>query len=125
MNDNDPAFNQTVYKATLKENSPPGTYVIRVSATDPDKGTNGEVWYQITSGNINDAFVIDNRTGVIVAVAAIDREKFSKYTLVIKAEDKGTPVKRKVCFPSFCAFIFVSFLDFKVLNKLGITVLLH
>ena len=96
VNDNDPIFNQSVYKASLKENSPPKIYVITVFATDLDKGANGEVWYQITSGNINNAFEIDNRTGVIVAVTPVDREQFSKYTLVVKAEDKGAPVKRKV-----------------------------
>ena len=81
-------------------------------ANDPDKGANGEVWYQITSGNINDAFEIDNRTGVIVAVSPIDREKFSKYTLVVKAEDKGIPVRRKVCY----AIIFLLYYYFFVFN---------
>ena len=95
-NDNNPVFNQSTYKTSIKENSPPNTFVIRVSATDADKGTNGEVWYQMTSGNINSAFEINNRTGDIVAVKAIDREQFSKYTLVIKAEDRGMPVKRQV-----------------------------
>lgn len=44
-NDNVPAFDQPVYTVSLPENSPPGTLVIQLNATDPDEGQNGEVVY--------------------------------------------------------------------------------
>ena len=33
-NDNPPVFSQDVYKVSLRENSPPGTFVLKVKATD-------------------------------------------------------------------------------------------
>lgn len=96
LNDNDPVFNQSAYSATVKENLNFQHRLTRVHATDADRGSNGEIWYQIVSGNINNAFHIDNKTGDIYAVAPLDCEKLSTYTLVIKAEDRGTPSTRKV-----------------------------
>lgn len=96
VNDNAPVFNQSAYKASIRENSPFHTYVIRIHATDPDRGTNGEVWYQIASGDTNNMFEIDNKTGVVYTVLPIDREQYERFTLTIKAEDKGKPKSRKV-----------------------------
>ncbi|KAJ4945983.1 hypothetical protein JOQ06_023661 [Pogonophryne albipinna] len=46
-NDNAPVCSQPVYKAEVKENSPTGTVLTTVSATDADKGVNGEVTFSI------------------------------------------------------------------------------
>ena len=96
LNDNDPVFNQSEYKASLKENIAERHHVISVLATDADQGTNGEVWYQITSGNADNTFQINNRTGEVFSVKPVDRERIPKFTLTIKGEDKGTPSTRKV-----------------------------
>ncbi|CAB1337119.1 unnamed protein product, partial [Coregonus sp. 'balchen'] len=48
-NDNVPAFDNSVYKVKLLENSPKGALVIKLNATDPDEGTNGEVFYSFSS----------------------------------------------------------------------------
>eukprot|EP00794_Sanderia_malayensis_P011813 gene11813-13037_t len=95
LNDNDPIFNQSAYTATLKENMNTRHRVLTVLATDADQGSNGEIWYQITSGNVNQAFEIDNKTGNIYAIASLNAESIAKYTLMIKAEDMGTPSTRK------------------------------
>ncbi len=96
LNDNDPVFNQTSYSATIKENIHSKHHVITVLATDADQGSNGEVWYQITSGNADKVFHIDNQTGDISTVLPLDRETAATKTLTIKAEDWGTPSTRKV-----------------------------
>ena len=96
LNDNDPVFNQSVYSTNIEENIIGTKQVTKVLATDADQGSNGEVWYQITSGNIGGVFSVDNKTGDVFAVKALDREKVSRYSLAIKAEDKGTPSSRKV-----------------------------
>lgn len=44
-NDNVPVFSESVYKVTVAENTPSGTEIIKVSATDADEGPNGEVTY--------------------------------------------------------------------------------
>ena len=96
LNDNDPVFNQSVYLTNIEENVIGTKLVTRVLATDADQGSNGEVWYQITSGNIGGVFSVDKKTGDVFAVKPLDREKVSRYSLAIKAEDKGTPSSRKV-----------------------------
>src|SRR4029434_3658291 len=46
--DNLPVFSETIYKASLPENSPLGTVVVTVTATDADEGANGEVTYALS-----------------------------------------------------------------------------
>ncbi|NXK14565.1 PCDA1 protein, partial [Herpetotheres cachinnans] len=44
-NDNAPEFEHSIYRASILENSPSGTLVVQVHATDLDEGPNGEVRY--------------------------------------------------------------------------------
>ena len=46
-NDNGPRFDAPSYEADVVENQPRGTTIVRVHATDPDDGPNGEVIYRI------------------------------------------------------------------------------
>ena len=39
-NDNNPLFEKPLYEAALRENSPEGTVILKVTATDPDAGFN-------------------------------------------------------------------------------------
>lgn len=47
VNDQDPRFEREQYNASIKENSPPGTRVIVVKATDDDEGPFGDVSYNL------------------------------------------------------------------------------
>ncbi|XP_050924188.1 putative protocadherin beta-18 isoform X1 [Lates calcarifer] len=88
-NDNAPVFSQAVYKASLPENSPPDTVVIKVSATDADEGVNGDVTYQF--GHVSDedvnVFSIDPKTGEIRVTGVIDFEERSSFETRVKAKD--------------------------------------
>ncbi|XP_032411703.1 protocadherin gamma-A10-like [Xiphophorus hellerii] len=88
-NDNAPVFSQAVYKASLPENSPIGTVVITVSATDADEGVNGDVTYDF--GNVNEdvrkKFMIDRKVGEICLIDAVDYEVTASYEIRIKAKD--------------------------------------
>ncbi|XP_035505061.2 protocadherin beta-16-like [Scophthalmus maximus] len=90
-NDNSPVFNQSVYKATVMENSAKGTYIITVNATDADSGSNGLIYYSISKmqGNIGSIFEINKTTGVIFLVGQVDFEKAKKYEIRIEATDQG------------------------------------
>uniref|UniRef100_A0A3Q3ERI4 Cadherin domain-containing protein n=1 Tax=Labrus bergylta TaxID=56723 RepID=A0A3Q3ERI4_9LABR len=68
-NDNAPEFNQSVYRASVKENAPVGTYISKVNATDADIGAHGEIIFSFskTKGTTVDTFKIDENTGVISA----------------------------------------------------------
>ncbi|XP_059202764.1 uncharacterized protein LOC131982187 [Centropristis striata] len=88
-NDNVPVFSQTVYKASLAENSPLDTLVITVSATDADEGMYGEVTYgfsHVSSENSNE-FSLNPKSGEVRVAGAIDHEKASLYEMQISAKD--------------------------------------
>ncbi|XP_034086624.1 putative protocadherin beta-18 [Gymnodraco acuticeps] len=88
-NDNAPVFNQAVYKASLPENSPLDTIVIKVSATDADEGVNGDVTYNfvhISDENVN-VFSIDPTTGEIKVSGVVDFEEISSFEISVKAKD--------------------------------------
>nr|AAT85354.1 protocadherin cluster 1 gamma 3 [Danio rerio] len=88
-NDNVPVFDQPVYKVTLAENTPSGTEIIRVSATDADEGPNGEVTYEFSriSDKASKLFSIDKKTGQILVTEEIDYESEKNYEIGIHAQD--------------------------------------
>ncbi|XP_043106961.1 protocadherin beta-7-like isoform X39 [Puntigrus tetrazona] len=88
-NDNVPVFSESVYKVTLAENTPSGTEIIRVSATDADEGPNGEVTYEFSrmSDKTAKLFSINKESGQIVVIGELDYEKDKKYEMGIQAKD--------------------------------------
>ncbi|XP_055033354.2 protocadherin gamma-A4 isoform X26 [Misgurnus anguillicaudatus] len=90
-NDNTPAFSQSVYRVSLAENAQIGTVVLTVSATDKDKGSNGEVTYSFSqsSGKDVNLFQINPDTGNIYVSGLLDFEKSKQYELNLEAMDKG------------------------------------
>jgi DNA primase len=71
---------------SIDENSANGTEVGTVVASDPDSDA---LMYSITSGNNNDAFVIDSSTGslTVANVAAFDFETNPTFTLTVQVAD--------------------------------------
>ncbi|XP_056592769.1 protocadherin gamma-A11-like isoform X30 [Triplophysa dalaica] len=89
-NDNAPVFTQRVYKDTIPENSPTDSAITFVSATDADEGSNGIVTYfMLNTGDFNDLFMVDSRSGQITLKGIADFEKASRYQLNIQARDQG------------------------------------
>ncbi|XP_042275422.1 protocadherin beta-16-like [Thunnus maccoyii] len=87
-NDNVPVFSQTVYKASLPENSPLDTIVLTVSATDADEGMFGEVTYGFDHvSDENQIFSLNPKTGEVKVAGSIDYEKESSYEMQISAKD--------------------------------------
>lgn len=64
-NDNLPVFTQQMYEVNLLENSPLGTVIVTVSATDADEGANGEVIYDFNriSEKAAGLFSVDKSSG--------------------------------------------------------------
>ncbi|XP_059387498.1 cadherin-related family member 1-like isoform X2 [Carassius carassius] len=87
-NDNIPKFSSEFYIARIPENSPGGSNVISVTATDSDSGLWGEVKYSIY-GSGADLFLIHPTSGIIYTQpwASLDAEVKSKYNFYVKAED--------------------------------------
>ncbi|XP_075571805.1 protocadherin alpha-2-like [Pelecanus crispus] len=93
-NDNAPQFNQSVYKVQLPESAAEGTLVVRVSATDPDVGSNREMTFTASNTfppkGLN-LFILNPKTGEIRLAGALDFEDVRSYEIQIEATDKGTP----------------------------------
>ena len=90
LNDNSPRFEKPLYTASVSENKLVPSFET-VAANDLDDGKNGEVMYEIVSGDSGGAFVINQHSGQISLKKKLDREKETKYTLVVKASDWGQP----------------------------------
>jgi len=92
-NDNEPTFDRPIYDLDVVENSPPGTTVGRVHATDKDIGINGRIEYQLqTQSPQQDSgephrFVIDPDSGVIYVGTTVDYERGAEYRLRVIAHD--------------------------------------
>ncbi|XP_069319897.1 protocadherin-19 isoform X2 [Eulemur rufifrons] len=91
-NDNNPVFGESTYSVSVPENSPPNTPVIRLNASDPDEGTNGQVIYSFY-GYVNDRtrelFQIDPHSGLVTVTGALDYEEGHVYELDVQAKDLG------------------------------------
>lgn len=99
-NDNAPTFNQSLYRARVLEDAPPGTLVVQVHATDLDEGPNGEIIYSFGSHNrasMRDLFSLDPVTGVLTIKGRLDFEDTKLHEIYIQAKDKGATPEGAHC----------------------------
>uniref|UniRef100_A0A182MLW2 Cadherin domain-containing protein n=1 Tax=Anopheles culicifacies TaxID=139723 RepID=A0A182MLW2_9DIPT len=102
VNDNKPVFKDCgTYYPKVEEGAPNGSPVIKVQATDEDKGVNGQVKYSIVQqpNQKGTKFTVDEETGEVSTNKVFDREgddgKFVSVT--VKATDQGEPSLEGVC----------------------------
>ena len=91
-NDNPPKFNNASSDVTVREDAKVGTVIIRVRATDKDRGPNGRVTYMLSQDTVDrfgSLFGINNQTGEIYLKGALDYEKDKIYHLIVIASDQG------------------------------------
>uniref|UniRef100_A0A672FTX8 Protocadherin gamma-A5-like n=1 Tax=Salarias fasciatus TaxID=181472 RepID=A0A672FTX8_SALFA len=90
-NDNAPVFTQQTYKATVIENSPKGTAVATVTASDADHGPNSKVTYSITNtlDDVRKAFYVNEENGEIIVIGNIDFEESRSFEINVLASDDG------------------------------------
>ncbi|XP_030224426.1 protocadherin alpha-2 isoform X12 [Gadus morhua] len=94
VNDNNPVFSESLYKARVTENAPLGTSILTITATDLDEGINGEIVYSfIERGKFNPGvlFSIHSQTGEITVKGDLDFEKNPAYDIRVQAKDEGMP----------------------------------
>ncbi|XP_035288659.1 protocadherin alpha-3-like isoform X22 [Anguilla anguilla] len=100
VNDNIPTFSKSLYKARVSENTPFGTTILTLNATDLDEGANGDVVYSfIAHGNPKPLgiFIIDSQSGVISTRGNLDYEENSAFEVRVQAKDKGSPPRATLC----------------------------
>ncbi|XP_053092730.1 protocadherin alpha-C2 isoform X7 [Pangasianodon hypophthalmus] len=92
-NDNAPKFDRESYTINVTENSPIGSLVVKLNATDLDEGSNSDIIYSFglyTSEKAQEAFSLSPGTGEIRVKEMINYEDFRIYNMEIIAKDKGT-----------------------------------
>ncbi|XP_041034757.1 protocadherin-23 [Carcharodon carcharias] len=94
VNDNEPVFEQQLYRATVREHTEPGTCFLQVSARDADSGHFGTIRYSLYEGvnkyEKSHFFTIDSSTGKVCTAQNMDRDDGPPiYDLLVMAEDGG------------------------------------
>jgi protocadherin Fat 4 len=91
VNDNEPRFVISPSSKDIKENTEYVENLAKFVAVDADEGKNSEIVYSILNPVQSPFLSINNVTGLVSLVAALDREVQSKYSVIIRATDKGDP----------------------------------
>ncbi|CAH1803297.1 unnamed protein product, partial [Owenia fusiformis] len=95
INDNQPTFDSSEYHIQVNETMEVDSKIIRMVATDLDTDANGRLRYEITSGNDQNLFIIDPRSGWIRIADVLDHEKTTEHRLIIKAQDSSQDQPKK------------------------------
>ncbi|XP_031670755.1 protocadherin-18-like isoform X2 [Oncorhynchus kisutch] len=91
-NDNSPIFEQSSYVIHLLENSPVGSLLIDLNATDADDGTNAKIVYSFSSHvspKIVETFKINSDNGHLTLMKRVDFESATSYDIDVQAQDMG------------------------------------
>ncbi|XP_049764628.1 cadherin-related tumor suppressor-like [Schistocerca cancellata] len=86
VNDHAPEFARQAYEASVGENLPAGTAVLRAAATDRDQGDNARLRYSLL-GERAHRFSVNPDTGELTTAEPLDREETASYQLTLVAQD--------------------------------------
>ncbi|XP_036933535.1 protocadherin alpha-C2-like isoform X1 [Acanthopagrus latus] len=91
-NDNAPTFVKDNYDVNIMENSPVGSLVLKLNASDLDEGTNAQIEYTYslyTSEKTQGTFNLNPSTGEITVKGMLNYEDIRNYEMEIIATDKA------------------------------------
>ncbi|XP_048388768.1 protocadherin-9 isoform X1 [Stegostoma tigrinum] len=97
VNDNRPVFRESQLEVQLPEDSPLGTSVIQLHATDADVGSNAELRYLFspqTPAAVRRYFALDPSLGLITVQRPLDREDVSLHKMTVLATDGSSSPAR-------------------------------
>ncbi|XP_047634818.1 protocadherin gamma-A2-like [Phacochoerus africanus] len=88
-NDNAPVFTQPEYRVSVPENTPIGTRILTVTATDADEGYNAQVAYFLekTPEEASEVFELKSSSGEITITKSLDYEDTKLHEIDIEAQD--------------------------------------
>ncbi|OQR76891.1 protocadherin Fat 4-like [Tropilaelaps mercedesae] len=81
-----PVFERFAYSVFVDENAA-NVPLVQVHANDPDSGRSGNVFYRIVRSSMKGAFKIDETSGKITLVQALDYEKTKHLEIFVEARD--------------------------------------
>uniref|UniRef100_A0A2K5K1T9 Cadherin domain-containing protein n=1 Tax=Colobus angolensis palliatus TaxID=336983 RepID=A0A2K5K1T9_COLAP len=88
VNDNAPTFHNQPYSVRIPENTPVGTPIFIVNATDPDLGAGGSVLYSFQPPS--QFFAIDSARGIVTVIRELDYETTQAYQLTVNTRPLST-----------------------------------
>uniref|UniRef100_A0A8D2DHA4 Cadherin domain-containing protein n=1 Tax=Sciurus vulgaris TaxID=55149 RepID=A0A8D2DHA4_SCIVU len=96
VNDNAPAFSQTSYTLSVRENNSPALHIGGVSATDRDSGSNAQLTYSLLPPHdphlpLASLVSINADNGQLFALRALDFEALQAFEFRVGATDRGLP----------------------------------
>ena len=92
--DNKPIFDRGIYDDPVAQDTPIGTQILRVSATDVDEGENQKIAYDLTATRIPgdiEYFEWHWQTGVVTLKRKLDKPIGYVFELKAVASDSGNP----------------------------------
>uniref|UniRef100_A0A3Q2QE05 Cadherin domain-containing protein n=1 Tax=Fundulus heteroclitus TaxID=8078 RepID=A0A3Q2QE05_FUNHE len=95
VNDNSPQFSEPVFNVYLKENTPVGKVLKRVSAFDADTDQNAQLSYSVIESKSNLQLLamvnINSETGDITSLQSFNYEELKTFQFKVQATDSGVP----------------------------------
>ncbi|XP_054647573.1 protocadherin alpha-10-like isoform X6 [Dunckerocampus dactyliophorus] len=96
VNDNPPHFSEPLINVYIKENSPPGAVIHRVTAVDDDIDQNAQVRYSFVQSStdsmpLTTMININSESGDLVSLQSFDYEKLKTVQFKVQATDSGVP----------------------------------
>uniref|UniRef100_G3RA75 Protocadherin gamma subfamily A, 4 n=1 Tax=Gorilla gorilla gorilla TaxID=9595 RepID=G3RA75_GORGO len=88
-NDNAPVFTQPEYRISIPENTPVGTRILTVTATDADEGYNAQMVYFLekSPGETSEVFELKSTSGELTIIKDLDYEDATFHEIDIEAQD--------------------------------------
>ncbi|XP_039872410.1 protocadherin alpha-10-like [Simochromis diagramma] len=96
VNDNKPQFSESVINIYVKENSPVGAVIKKVTATDADIDQNSQVSYSFLQSSSDSVpfstlLNINSETGDIISLQSFNYEELKTFQFKVQATDSGVP----------------------------------
>ncbi|KAM9376009.1 uncharacterized protein KZ484_008506 [Pholidichthys leucotaenia] len=96
VNDNPPRFSESILNVYVKENSPVGTVIKTVSASDADVDNNGQMTYSYLQSSsdslpLSTMININSETGTIISLQSFNYEELKTFQFKVQATDSGVP----------------------------------
>ncbi|XP_060233367.1 protocadherin beta-4-like [Meriones unguiculatus] len=96
VNDNAPAFTQSSYTLSVRENNSPALHIGTIRATDSDSGSNAHITYSLLPPqdlqlDLHSLVSINADNGQLFALRALDYEVMQSFEFRVGATDQGSP----------------------------------
>lgn len=85
-------FNQSQYMFQVPEDASIGAIIGYVNATDEDKGTAGELTFEISPSSCSDIITVDDSSSAVILISEVDYEESSYIACSVSVYDKQAPI---------------------------------